>query len=520
MKKEDLSDALEHLDPQMLAQADAQRQQKTSPKPSPRPWRKWGLLAACLCLLLTAAWLLPDLRDQSPGLSGKPAVQDQQTAQAEENHKTGQEYMAAEAVYPQMAAYPVEADYTDEKTGEWDWEAYQAAWDAWDASRRAQLDQPEGYGDGLASFFAQSAEKFLGDAQGKNRVYSPLNLYMALAMLAEITEGQSRQQVLDLLGAENLEALREKAGALWNAHYCDDGATTSILANSLWLDQEISYEPAAVDALAQYYYASSFQGEMGSDAFTQALRDWLNQQTGGLLQEQAAGLKFTPETLLALASTIYFKAGWEQAFGEENTREGIFYSPEGEVTCDFLHQSEGQRYYWGDHFSAVSKAFSNQSGCMWFLLPEEGTSPEELLADPQVQSFLFSGEEWKNGQDKMVHLAVPSFDVSSDLDLISGLKELGVQDVFDGNVSDFSPILGSFQGAAVRQASHAARVTIDEKGCEAAAYTVLMVTETAAIPPEEEVDFVLDRPFLFAIAGPDRLPLFVGVVNQPVSEGV
>ena len=36
--------------------------------------------------------------------------------------------------------------------------------------------------------------------------------------------------------------------------------------------------------------------------------------------------------------------------------------------------------------------------------------------------------------------------------------------------------------------------------------------------PEEEVDFVLDRPFLFAITGVDRLPLFVGVVNQPISE--
>ena len=57
---------------------------------------------------------------------------------------------------------------------------------------------------------------------------------------------------------------------------------------------------------------------------------------------------------------------------------------------------------------------------------------------------------------------------------------------------------------------------IDEKGCEAAAYTVIMVEESAAMLPEEEVDFVLNRPFLFAIAGADGLPLFVGIVNQPV----
>lgn len=45
--------------------------------------------------------------------------------------------------------------------------------------------------------------------------------------------------------------------------------------------------------------------------------------------------------------------------------------------------------------------------------------------------------------------------------------------------------------------------------------TVMMMAGAAA-PPEEEMDFVLDRPFLFAITGYDGLPLFVGVVNQPV----
>lgn len=64
------------------------------------------------------------------------------------------------------------------------------------------------------------------------------------------------------------------------------------------------------------------------------------------------------------------------------------------------------------------------------------------------------------------------------------------------------------------KADHAARVAIDEEGVTAAAYTVMMMAGTAA-PPEEEMDFVLDRPFLFAITGADGLPLFVGVVNRP-----
>ena len=123
-------------------------------------------------------------------------------------------------------------------------------------------------------------------------------------------------------------------------------------------------------------------------------------------------------------------------------------------------------------------------------------------------------EKWPNSQYLIVNLAVPKFDVSSDLDLSSGLRALGVTDVFDPAVSDFSPLTKA-EGIYLSQAEHAARVAIDEEGVTAASYTV-MLAPGAGPPPEEEVDFVLDRPFLFAITGVDGLPLFVGLVNRPV----
>ena len=57
---------------------------------------------------------------------------------------------------------------------------------------------------------------------------------------------------------------------------------------------------------------------------------------------------------------------------------------------------------------------------------------------------------------------------------------------------------------------------VDEEGCEAAAYT-MMATSGSAAPPDEEVDFTLDRPFLFSITGLENLPLFVGTVQNPVA---
>ena len=69
-------------------------------------------------------------------------------------------------------------------------------------------------------------------------------------------------------------------------------------------------------------------------------------------------------------------------------------------------------------------------------------------------------------------------------------------------------------GAWLSSAMQAARVKIDEEGCEAAAFTAIMANATSAMPEDlPVVEMELDRPFAFAITGADGLPLFVGAVN-------
>ena len=420
-------------------------------------------------------------------------------------------YQLAAAQYPQMAQYPDESKFI-KLDGDFDSEGFSEVFDAWQTDRRKQLDQSKEYTDALDGYLRAVIPQLLTGGTGENKACSPINIYMALAMLAEITDGESRAQLLALLGSSNLDALRAEAAAVWNANYCDDGAVTSILASSLWLSDQINFKQETMDALAQYYYASSFRGEMGSAAFDRALQEWINQQTGGLLEEQASGLTMDKETILALATTIYFRAKWDGEFSEERTSPDTFHARSGDMTCDFMHQGGTNTYYWSDRFSAVAKRLEN-SGAMWFLLPDEGVTPEELLADEATLDFLLSGGESAESKYLIVNLSVPKFDIASDLDLTDSLKKMGIADVFDPAVSDFSPMTDDTE-AYLSQAKHAARVAIDEEGVTAAAYTVMMMCGEGA-PPEEEVDFVLDRPFVFAITGVDGLPLFVGVVHQP-----
>ncbi len=422
-------------------------------------------------------------------------------------------YELAAAVYPQMAKYPDEESFID-GSGQFDHEGFAAVHDAWLADRNAQRNQPEGYTDGLGEFCSRTVRTFLSDTLDENRVYSPLNVFMALGMLAEVTDGESREQILTLTGVDNIEALRTKAHAVWNANYSDNGAVTSVLASSLWLDENISYNPETVSRLAEYYYASSFRGEMGSEEYTKCLQDWLNEQTGGLLKDQVQGVTLDPETILALATTVFYQAKWDHVFSESATEPREFHrTPDETETCDFMHRSGSDTYYWEDKFAAVSLRL-NESGAMWFLLPDEGVSVDELITDSTAMDFLFDPDYEKNSKFLIVNMAVPKFDVSSDLELTDGLNALGITDVFDRNTADFTPITGDTEDVFLSDVKHAARVKIDEEGCTAAAYTVMRAAG-AAMPPKDEVDFVLDRPFLFVLTGTDGMPLFVGVVNAP-----
>ena len=418
-------------------------------------------------------------------------------------------YAIAEAKYPEMAPYPGEPHTQD-------------AFEAWWESTRAQ-QRDLGDTSALRSFFARSAGIFLTGDEGQNRVYSPLNVYMALAMLAQLTGGESREQILTLLGSGSMDALRTQANDVWNSNYRDDGALTSILASSLWLNQGVKFNQATMDTLARDFYASSYRGEMGSEAFNGLLQGWLNEQTGGLLEEQAGSIELKPETILALATTVYFRGKWYNEFSKEDTTTETFHTPSGDVEADFMRQRSFEGYYWGDRFTAVSKSFA-ESGMAWFILPDEGITAEALLADSEIMDFLFFGTgsygeyEWENQKALFVNESIPKFDVSSQFELTDGLRALGITDVFDPAVSDFTPMTTDVDvPIAVSQANHAARVVIDEEGCTAAAFTVMMPLSGDGRPPDEEVDFILDRPFLFCITGISGLPLFVGIVNYPLS---
>lgn len=364
----------------------------------------------------------------------------------------------------------------------------------------------------FSHFFGETAVSFLSPDDGKNKVYSPVNVYIAFSMLASCTGGETRQQILNVLGAESEEDARNTAEKLLKGNYVNDGSRKSLVTNSVWTGEKYQLKENFLKDFSNNYYAPVFTGDPAQAEYSEALRKWLTEATGGLLENSAQELKFDPEMVLTLASTLYFSADWEAEFNPENNAEEIFHGTEADTKCEFMKQDGSGLYYAGNNFAAVTKTIGG-GGNMYFILPDEGFSPEEVVVSPDFADLLFKPQSTKTGiktSYSVIHLSVPKFDVASDTDLKENLRSLGVTDVFDCGKSDFSPV--SDDSLFLSMIKHSARVSVDEKGITAAAYTVEMTC--GASVPQDEVTVTLDRPFVFAITGDTGDVLFIGIVNQ------
>lgn len=458
MTKQDLNEAIGMVDDKHLSRAERVKKRRRWPYYS-------GAAAAILAVVIFASVVL----------GSSPSA-----------------FAVSEAVYPKMARIN-SGDYRKDL--------------------RAQLEF-RGRGENLTDFYADIISEVLSDTEGENIVFSPLSIYMGLSMLAETANGTTSQQILDALNAESVEALRAQAHDIWNANYRDTGAVTSILASSIWLSDDVYYKEDTIKTISDNYYASVYRGDMTSESYNAAYRRWLDEQTGGMLKDAISGKSFVPDCVMTLLSTVYFKAKWSAEFKKENTKPDAFHAPDGDVIVDFMHKTVNSgSYYWGEKFSAISLGIKEGASRMRLIMPDEGYTPDDLLNDSEAMSFISTGMT-ENQDAFRIIMNIPKFDVMATTDMEESLRNLGITEAFDMWSADFSGAFDAKEPVFVKRAEQGARLILDEEGVKAAAYFEVG-TPNAAAPPNEEIEFTLDRPFIFVLYGEDVQPLFAGVINKP-----
>ena len=341
--------------------------------------------------------------------------------------------------------------------------------------------------------FAFDLYRQLVSTQDGNLFYSPYSISLALAMTYAGANGQTKEQMADvlnfLLDDEELHAAFNKLAIELNSRNQTGQVSTGFklnVINAIWGQQDQEFMQAFLDVLAENYDAGIrlLDYEQDPEGCRQAINEWVSEQTDGLIPELLPADSITGITRLVLTNAIYFNAAWLFRFDKDDTYDDTFYMLDGStVTVPMMHQKDHFGYTEGSGYQAVELKYDTWNMSMVIILPDEGTFGEfeNSLTGEKVTGIIDSMED-----STYVILTMPKFDFDSSFNLKETLEAMGMTDAFSMAAADFSGIFGGM-GYWLDEVYHQATITVDEDGTTAAAATgVVAVMGGVTISPRSQ----------------------------------
>lgn len=343
-----------------------------------------------------------------------------------------------------------------------------------------------------------SSELLTGQA---NQMYSPISLYIALAMLAGGADGPTASELYQLLDQPiKPDELAWEMSRLSSRLNLKDEASRIKLANSIWNQAGLPFHKDYIERLTTDYQASLFEVDFSDPKTAGRLSKWVSDETEGLVQPE---FKDLAETVSLLINTLYYRDRWLDKFDKSATRPDTFYGTQGEVSKDFMQKQSHMSYFNQTDIEGVALPLGMSR---LILLKQAGTNPAGLMQAVDYKELIDTGQ-WRE-----VKLALPKFSFDTSYELKPVLQKLGVVDVFDPDKADLSGI--SPLELFVSRIFQDSFIALDEDGIEAAAVTVVELAPTAAPPADEIIELRFDEPFLFIIENREGIPLFVGTLSH------
>lgn len=375
------------------------------------------------------------------------------------------------------------------------------------------------------TFAAKLSEALLKDCElTENVTVSPISVYMALAVTAEASGGETREQILSVLGV-TYEQLHSDFELLYRALNVtsndDDGKLLSVLdlSNSIWVDKALDVNQSTLKTLAEKYFCGAHKADFynKNDLANRAIQEFVKEKTRGLIDQN---FNLSTDTVFAIINTLYLKDVWN-GFGEGlSLTEKPYSFNEKEIQLLKGNYREGRAYEADTFTHFYTQTYSGYK--LKFLLPKEGYSAKEIFTRENIAKvnalnfFDYDSIDGVNKQRFFTRCLFPEFEASYRGEIVPALKEtFGNMDLFSPISCDFSSLTStpSYCSAII----HMTKLKVDRKGIEGAAVTIVVDVATS-VPPEEfkkvYLDYVLDRSFAFVLTDRYDTILFTGIVDK------
>ena len=217
--------------------------------------------------------------------------------------------------------------------------------------------------------FKLFSEVLKGDKEEKNVFISPSSVAIALTMTYNGASGTTQLAIaktLELQGMNLQEINTSYAAALKQLLDNSDPKVQLNIANSLWANQNFSFQPDFLQRVQYFYKAKVSNLNFKDPAAPSIINNWVKDNTNGKIDSIID--KIDPNQVLFLINAIYFKGKWSQEFNKNQTAQYPFYSTSGKPKQHpMMSQNGDYRYYESKQFQAVSLPYGKDGSAIRWL---------------------------------------------------------------------------------------------------------------------------------------------------------
>ena len=341
----------------------------------------------------------------------------------------------------------------------------------------------------------------------KNVVVSPFSAYEALSMVANGAAGQTKAQIVQMLGVkgDDLKRFNDRNHAVMQS-LNKNTAVRMEVANALYSDTKVPFKPTFTDLCLRVYNAEAHSENFADPGTVIKINSWCDQKTHGKIKTILDRL--SPDDKLVLLNSVYFKGLWLLPFKPDSTLPRDFkLLGGGTKQVPMMYQKNEFKYLNGPGFQAVALPYLGGKQVMYVFLPTGGSDYPKFVASFTPDNW----QKWMNGFEiQNVQITMPKYKVAFENKLNTTLKKMGMTDAFGGG-ANFSEMCNL--PVNISRVLQKTFIEVDEKGTEAAAVTAVE-GECDALHAEPKI--VADHPFVVALTDRDTNEiLFLGSIVDP-----
>lgn len=313
---------------------------------------------------------------------------------------------------------------------------------------------------------------------GKSFVVSPASIAMVLGMEAN-TQEVNAEEINRVYGFTSTQAANELYGKLIDKYLYKYAGISTLLANACFNNANKGNIDSNTEAILKkdfragiYSYDFSKEKEV-SDRIV----SFVKSNTNGMIDLKQVEVSDFLDRILV--NTVYFKGKWTHPFKSSNTTNKPFTCSDGtNLFLPTMKQTYEGSYSSTDNFESVWLNYGTDKKYSMQIILSKG----DIELTEAARTELRRKSEFCD-----INIELPKF---------------------ESVIEKYAPQFKNFKNFIVY---HTARITINEDGSEAAAVTV--GGDITAGPPRS-VDFIVNRPFYYAIAdNTTGLILFMGYFN-------